>query len=228
MKTVATLLAVLLPSLALAASGEVSFLEGTASRSPKAGGKVALSLKGAVEQGDLVETGPNSRLELALPDKSVVRLGPSSKLRLDEAAFAEDSRSFKATLVLGKAWAKVSSLFGSEKNFEVKTERAVAGVRGTIFRVDTDQSKAVLVRVYAGAVAVAGNNPIPMAQPNKGERKQIAGPQLVSQSQWEKVVGAMMQVKVSAKGEPSEPTKFSEAEESKDTWATWNKARDNG
>lgn len=226
-RLIAILLASLLPGVSFAVSGEVSFVEGKASRTPQGGAKVTLKISGAVEKGDLIETGPGSRLELTLPDKSVVRLGPSSKFKLDEAAFSDTDRDFKATLILGKVWSKVSSVFGSERNFEVRTERAVAGVRGTIFRVDAAKSKAVLVKVYAGTVAVAGQGPVPTGASAKGERVQVAGPQLVSRQQWEKLVSAMMQVRVSAAGVPDEPTRFTEKEEEKDSWSAWNQQRDN-
>ena len=227
--TICTLLAAaLLPATSMAAAGEVSFLEGSATRTPADKGKaVTLAMKGSVEQGDLVETGANGKLEITLGDKSVVRLGPASKLRLEEAAFTDTSRSFKGTLLLGKVWSKVTSVFGSERNFEVKTERAVAGVRGTVFRVDADKTKAVTVKVYDGTVAVAGSQATTSAPAvKKGERVQVAGPSEVSKKDWEKLVGAMMQVKVSALGEPSEPTKLSEADEAKDAWSAWNRQRD--
>src|SRR5690606_28969875 len=94
---------------------------------------------------------------------------------------------------------------GSDAKFEVTTERAVAGVRGTIFRVDAlkatlmanaepDRKKrrvSTVVRVKEGKVAVA--DPRKYAQmlaqgqtvPAKGPRKQVAGPQQVSAEEWE-------------------------------------------
>ncbi|HEY3452841.1 MAG TPA: FecR family protein [Myxococcales bacterium] len=228
--TICTLLAAaLLPATSMAAAGEVSFLEGSATRTPADNKSKAISLamKGTVEQGDLVETGANGKLEITLGDKSVVRLGPASKLKLEEASFTDTSRSFKGTLLLGKVWSKVTSVFGSERNFEVTTERAVAGVRGTVFRVDAEKSKAVTVKVYDGTVAVAGNQAQTSAPaPKKGERVQVAGPKEVTKGEWEKLVGAMMQVKVSAAGVPTEPTKLSEADEAKDAWTAWNRSRD--
>jgi hypothetical protein len=228
MRALAALIpAILAPAVCLAAQGEVTFLEGSASRLPASGPKVALSLESPIDRGDLLETGEGARLEITLPDKSVVRLAPSSRLRLDEAAFSHGGRSVKATLLLGKVWSKVSSVFGSERDFEVRTEHAVAGVRGTIFRVDADKAKAVLVKVYAGTVAVAGPS-APMAQAPKkaAERKQVPGPKQVDRRQWEKLVSAMMQVKVSAAGVPEEPQRFAEADEAQDAFALWNRERD--
>jgi hypothetical protein len=92
--------------------------------------------------------------------------------------------------------------------------------------VDADPSKAVLVKVYAGTVAVAGSSQIPLASPKKGERVQVPGPQQVTRKQWERLVSEMMQIKVNAEGEPGEPTKFAEADEAKDAWAVWNRERD--
>ncbi len=228
MKTVATMVfALLAPAVCVAAQGEVTFLEGGATRLPASGAKVALSLKSAVEQGDLLETGAGARLEVTLPDRSVVRLGPSSRLRLDEAAFSDNGRSVKATLLLGKVWSKVSSVFGEARNFEVRTEHAVAGVRGTIFRVEADKAKAVLVRVYAGTVAVAGpSTPVAEVPKKSAEHKQVPGPKQVNKQQWERLVSAMMQVKVSAAGVPEEPTRFAEADEAQDAFALWNRDRD--
>lgn len=219
------LLAVMLPASALAAVGEVTFLEGSATRAPVKGAKVGLKMKSTVEQGDLIRTGPKSRLEITLADKSVIRLGPSAKLRVDTAQFTDEGRDFKATLLLGKVWSKVTGIFGNDRSFEVRTERAVAGVRGTIFQVNAAKSKAVLVKVYTGTVAVAGSS-MPTAAPPKGERVQVAGPQQVSRQQWEKIVSAMMQVKVGADGVPEDPQRFSEKDEEKDAWARWNRERD--
>jgi hypothetical protein len=219
--------ALLLPAAGFAANGQVSFIEGSATRTAEKGGKVALKDKSEVLQGDLIETQGSGRLELTMPDKSVVRLGPSSKLKLDKTSFSDDGRTFKAKLMLGSIWSKVSSVFGSDKSFEIKTDRAVAGVRGTVFRLDADKTSAVMVKVYAGTVAVAGG-PIPQAggAPEKKERVQVPGPQPVSKKQWEKLVTAMMMVKVAANGEVTEPEKFAEADELKDAWAAWNKQRD--
>jgi hypothetical protein len=226
-------LVVAAPGVASAAAGQVSFLEGKAFRAPggDASKQVALSEGGEVEAGDVISTEAKTRVELTLADQSVVRLGPNTKTQLSEAKFEGGERKFSAKLVLGNAWAKVSTALGADNKFEVTTERAVAGVRGTTFRVDSRKDKSVVVKVFAGAVAVAGSSiPRPLAPEGtaspKGERKQVAGPHQVSKSEWEKLVGAQMKITVAADGRPGEPEKFAEADECQDAWTRWNRERD--
>jgi hypothetical protein len=218
-----------------APAGTITFLSGEASRS--AGGATEkLAVGSAVYQGDLVETQRRTRLELKLSDASVLRLGPLSRVDLDAAAFGAgaDDRKVSAKLRVGNVWASVTKALGGEARFEVKTENAVAGVRGTTFRVDARQDKSVVVRVYSGTVAVAAG-PLPRpghagpaaggaATPGRPERRPVAGPQQVTREQWERIVTGMMQVRVAADGSPSEPERFALAEA--DEWETWNRQRD--
>ena len=54
----------------------------------------------------------------------------------------------------------------------------------------------------------------------------FAGPSQVSREQWEKIVTTMMEVRVSAAGQPEEPRAFALARD--DAWETWNRERDEG
>jgi hypothetical protein len=103
----------------------------------------------------------------------------------------------------------------------------VAGVRGTTFRVDAKHDASALVRVYAGAVAVVGTRtPRPSHEAANAPRKEVPGPSEVSKTQYEKLLGAMMQVKVTSDGELGEPAKFTEKEEARDSWVAFNQQRD--
>ena len=209
-------------------SGSVTFLSGEATR--QAGGKAEKLAPGSlVYQDDLVETGARTRLELKLPDKSVIRLGPQSKLRLTTAVFGKSvaDRTVSASLLVGQIWAKVEKAVGGESRFEVQTGNAVAGVRGTTFRVDARQDQSCVVKVYSGAVAVAaGKVPRPGHAAAAKERRQVPGPQPVSREQWERLVGKMMQLAVSADGSPGEPEAFALAAPDADPWEAWNRERD--
>jgi ferric-dicitrate binding protein FerR (iron transport regulator) len=209
-------------------SALVSFLEGSATSSSGGTGAAApLALNKTVFENDVIETAAGAKLELKLKDGSVIRLGPTSKLQLKSAYFGQaGEKKFSAKLMFGRVWSKVSGLVGGESKFEVETDNAVAGVRGTTFRVDAQTDKSVLVRVYAGAVAMAPGAKIPRPEEKKGQRKQVNGPKQVDKQTWEKIVGKMMQMYVSADGTPGDPTAFTPQDDTGDEWAAWNTERD--
>jgi len=206
-------------------AAQVTFLEGKAGRT-ESGAAVETPIKQGDQllEGDLVATEAKSRIELKLDDNSLLRLGPNARIALTEAQFdgGAQTRKLSVKLFFGNIWAKVTSAVSADQRFAVETENAVAGVRGTTFRVDAHADKSVLVRVYAGAVAVA--RPVGQRTDEKGARLEVAGPAEVSRDQWEKLVGAQMQISVSAKGVPGEPSPFTD--EPADAWAKWNEERD--
>jgi hypothetical protein len=229
------LAALLTPGAALAEAGTVSFVDGQAFRVVGGkGDKVPLEQDQKVEEHDVLITGEKSHLELTLADESLLRLGPVSTAELTVAEFKDQGRKVSAKVTVGHAWAKVSTALGGDSKFEVTTERAVAGVRGTTFRVDAKADKSVVVQVFAGAVAVAGNS-LPTlehaahtapAGAGKPKHVQVGAPKQVTAEAWEKLVGAQMQVKVASDGSVTAPEKFALADECKDPWVAWNKQRD--
>lgn len=138
------------------AAGRVTFLEGEASRTPRGGAAQALAEGGEVRAGDALETAAGSRLEVALADGSVIRLDERSRADLDEVKEASPkSWRVRLSLAAGALWSKVTRRLGSDAAFEVKTERFVAGVRGTEFLVEAADDHQI--QVSAGAVEVGLN-----------------------------------------------------------------------
>lgn len=216
----AVLLGALVPGLALAAIGRVEVLEGTARRTPDQGTALDLKPGSEIEVKDLLTVGPKSNLKLVLNDGSVIMLGAGSELFISQADFeGQERKGFVAKLGLGKFWASVKkALAGSSAKFEVETDRAVAGVRGTQFRVDAAApavkgalSPSTLVQVVEGQVRVTARvrKPTPVAgtPPTKlGERVEVSGPREVSVEEWEEAfieLQANQQVRVS--GELGQP-----------------------
>ncbi len=209
-------------------AGQVTFLTGTAERQPPGGGWLGLSTGSKVMQGDRLRTKDNSRLEAKLKDGSVLRLGSRSELRLDQVSVrSRKQKKISARLFVGRVWAKVTSLFGSSSKFEVSTENAVAGVRGTRFQAARGEDGSTTVKVYDGKVLVS-NKPIYAIEGHtKGKRVQVQGPQEISKQQWQEMVaGAMQVVRVSSGGElgSAEPFKMGEGEDAE--WESWNTQRD--
>ena len=206
----------------------VSALEGKASKSRGTASSSPLSVGTPVGQGDTISTDDEARLELKFSDGSALRIGPRTRMQLTEAHFGGGiaKRKMTARLFFGNIWAKVTSAIQGDEKFAIETENAVAGVRGTTFRVDARTDKSVLVRVYAGAVAVAKNLPIyANGKPGEG-RHEVPGPDEVSREQWEKIVGKQMQIVIAADGTPGEPEPFAEDADKNDAWAKWNQERD--
>jgi len=203
------------PLMALAAVGKVTKVEGEAhrvatsrqTRQPVEGAiPTRLAIGDGIELNDRITVAEKANLKVTLNDGSVVIVGPESTLYIDEASFeGQERKGFGTYLEVGRIWAKVKkAVAGSNAKFEVTTERAVAGVRGTIFRVDalkatlmanSQPSKrrvATVVQVKEGKVAVA--DPRKYAQmlaqgqtvPAKGPRKQVAGPQEIDAEEWER------------------------------------------
>ena len=181
-----------------------------------------LRLGAVLGQGDTIATAEGARLEIRFSDNSLLRLGEKARLELSEAQFAAGvaPRRLSARLFFGKLWAKVTSVLQGDQKFEVETENAVAGVRGTTFRVDANEDKSVRVRVYDGTVAVG------KGAPTGGERREVEGPREVTREQWEKLVGAQMQIFIAADGTAGDPEAFSPDVDKDDAFARWNQERD--
>jgi len=226
---------------------KAAFVKGDVEVGDKADGKFkSLKRNRRVEPGQFVRTGEDARAELQFDDGSVVRIGPASVLHVGQVGFDAKSKevSVETTLVGGKAWANVAKLVGSEAKFKVKTENAVAGVRGTVFRVNIDRDKASVVKVYNGAVAVSNSpffanagaapDPSDAISPIKKDRKLLAkNPfEQVSKKEFEQIVAQMMQVTVRADGSMEKATAFTmdqdKVDEAEAEWVNWNMSCDTG
>lgn len=182
------------PVVALADVGKVSEV-GSASRTGKDGKSEELKVGAAVQLEDSLKA-TKGILKFALNDGSVIALNEGSELKINKAEFEGQERKgdgFLGFLKSGSLWTNVKKAVGGAP-FQVETERAVAGVRGTIFRIDAQElvkgAKVSLVHVQSGIVKVN-----PSAQLKKqmakgikkaGDRKQVPGPQEISADDWEK------------------------------------------
>ncbi len=179
------------PQLAFASVGKVTLVDGAATRVDEKGAAVKLEPGTAIELNDTLKVS-SGHLKIELTDGSEIALDKGGELKIDEAEFqGQDCKSFVGTLKSGSLWTRVKHLLGGAK-YEVKTQRAVAGVRGTIFRVDADTlvlaakgRRTTVVRVIEGAVGVSSKVARAVAKAAPGKRQQVAGPAEISQDQWE-------------------------------------------
>ncbi|MBN9685665.1 MULTISPECIES: FecR family protein [unclassified Corallococcus] len=104
--------------------------------------------------GELVATDDAGRAELALADGSVLFLSPRSAVRLGTLELtAERQRKVLLDLVKGTVETQAAP-GGAGSTFEVRTRGAVAGVRGTRFRVSQQEDGTSRLETLEGKVAL--------------------------------------------------------------------------
>jgi hypothetical protein len=214
----------------------VTMVQGTA-RVYASGSKTGRILKKGdkLKKEHEVKVAEKSRIELRFPDGTIMRLAAKSNLKMSEVAFNKrtDSKNVKVDLATGKLWANVKKLTTSDSSVEVKTSNAVAGVRGTVYRVNVEDDKSAMVKVYDGSVYVA-NPPRDASKPidKATAPHEVSGPHAVappyhevSMEEWTAIVKAMQQITISPQGVPSKPQDFDPKADA-DDWVKWNQERD--
>ncbi len=218
------------------AKATVSYLSGSAIFIKQKGTVVKktknLKKGGFLFAGDRIKTGKNSKIEILLPDKSYIRLAEQTIFEMKSVCFNETSnmRDISLTLIMGKVWAKVSTLFDFKGRFEINTKTAVAGVRGTTYRINAYKDTSAIVKVYKGEVEVKGkkssinnkkaDSPSKVSGPYK-----IEGPKSISLSEWVHIVKSFQEIIISADGSVTKPFRFSTASDT-NQWVKWNSLRD--
>jgi len=194
-----------------------------------------------LKKGDLigkdqeVKVAEKSRLEMRFPDGTVMRLSEKSRLKMNELAFNKktESKNVKVQLSVGKLWATVKKLSTPDSAVEVKTANAVAGVRGTVYRVNVEEDKSAVIKVYDGTVYVA-NPPKDVSKPSDKSLAphQVSGPHEVpppahevTMEEWHVIVKAMQQISITPQGVASKPQDIDPKADA-DDWVKWNQEMD--
>jgi len=195
-----------------------------------AAAEASLAVGDRVLAGDRVRTGKGSRLEIELPDGSFLRFDADTSFTVLAADYRkkEQKRDIRVRMILGKAWAKVSRLLLGRGRFTIETPTAVAGVRGTVYRLNLNRDRSALVKVYDGKVEVRRRTrkaqETGAAAPLKAPHP-VAGPHPVSMEQWVYIVGALQQIDIRPDGTATKPFRF-DIEADLNDWVRWNKMRD--
>jgi len=214
----------------------VVIIQGTARIYAKEATTGLLLKKGdRVTKDQEIAVAERSRIELKFPDGTEMRLSEKSRLKMNELAFNKqtDRKNVKVGLSAGKLWAKVKKLITPDSSVEVITQNAVAGVRGTVYRINVEDDKSAMVKVYDGSVYVSN----PQRNASKPIDKaimphEVSGPHEipkpvheVSMEEWTVIVKAMQQITISPQGVASKPQDFDPKADA-DDWVIWNQERD--
>jgi len=182
-----------------------------------------------IYQGDQIRTEAESRCEITLEEGTIVRMDENSFQQFEKCMIKKTSKEVSLFLSTGKIWLNARKILAKSDSFKVRTNKAVCAIRGTKFRVDTDDDQ-TRISVHKGAVATWSAlfdeaKPEPDASTLKPHP--IAGPHPVSMERWVEIVKAFQQITIDSNG------KYEKKDLDVDTimadqWVRWNMARDDG
>ncbi|MDQ6787985.1 MAG: FecR family protein [Acidobacteriota bacterium] len=133
-----------------------------------------------------LRTGAGQRLEITLKDGSVMRISPNSALEFNPCDETKPGNPIKVKTILGKTWYHITKALGGDNKFEVETERALVGVRGTTFEVSYDPKSTIsTVHVIEGTVSFGdfnGENTIMVTGGQTAQMESDSAPTLVNSS----------------------------------------------
>lgn len=141
-------------------------------RPPKGADTVA-TVGAVLKEGTEIRTGKGGFMTLALPDESRISIPSNSAVslsKLRKTRFTSSPRT-EVSVLEGKVESRVTSLVSNKGRFEVRSPLAVAGVRGTHFRVgvtDTGTASEVLEGGVAVGMAAAKKTKQTLVAAGKG------------------------------------------------------------
>ncbi len=111
-----------------------------------------LSPGDVIYAGDVIYTDDDSEVILSLSDMTTFEMGPNSNIWMN----TEDEKENKFIRFGGKVLANVKKMVETE-SMSVEMSQAVAGIKGTIFVAESDDTTSIL-RVLEGEVELTGKN----------------------------------------------------------------------
>ena len=109
-----------------------------------------------VQQGDRLRTALNARIELEMPDGSVLKINENTVFDVKELKTQEEDKEDRMSFTLwaGNLWASFKKVISGRQTREIESPSAVVAIRGTIIDMDVAGDATTTVRVVEGKVAV--------------------------------------------------------------------------
>lgn len=189
---------------------------------------VAAELRSQVITGDSVRTLVESRSEVQLADRTMLRLDEKSTIQIKE--LLEKKKGLEADISVGEGdvWTSVGNKTG--ERFTVASQVAGASVRGTVFRMSVGEDLVTEIKVYQGRVEVY--NPLAFEKMRAGDsfegpREVLPSFKEVSREEWVYIIGRMQKIQIGPGGKLLAKEKFRKDDEDEmSEWVRWNRKRD--
>jgi len=133
-----------------------------------------------LSEGDQLRTEAGSSAIIKMDDGSMAKIGPLALMTVSSMSSTGKGNKTALDVSIGKTWSRVRKL-SSDSDFTVTTPTAVAGVRGTFFSTEVEQTMDSTFDVFDGSVAVSSmTNPDEAILVESGYRTEVAPNQLPS------------------------------------------------
>lgn len=152
------------------AGGVVSFSKGDVRYYRTEGGEGRPLVVGEpLEEGGRIETGHDGTVEVVFTDGASFTMKPDSTLSLVRSRDKGEELVLRDLfLKAGRVVSRIRKATGREQRYNIRTPAAVAGARGTEFRVSVDEQETTRSEVLAGTVAVEAMHREVMLQDGEG------------------------------------------------------------
>jgi len=160
------LLGLCLPGLLLAAAQQarVAFLRGEVTALDEASGaRRTLARDSRVAPGEVIETGPKALAQIVFPDRSMLYIKASSRVKLEQYRFEGSEGDGSVTEILKGGMRSITGLVGKAKpeKVEYKANNTTIGIRGTALEIRQQRGGDWLVTFDFGAGFIATQGPCP-------------------------------------------------------------------
>lgn len=167
----------------------VAFTSGKEVKLITAKGEIAAAKGVLLQESDKVITGKKSQVDLVLPNKILIRIDQNSTVEMREFAQLEGgAQRDRLMLQRGTVFAKVAKL-DKKSSFAIQTPTLVAGVRGTQFLTEADESGKGKVAVIEGMVGVESQTG-QVQEVSEGEQAEVTATGSVVESKIDEATAA--------------------------------------
>jgi hypothetical protein len=203
---------------ALAQEIRVNILEGEAwvSQAGPNAAEQAIDKGQQLGPGQVIRTQAGAKLELLVPGIGILRLGPSSVLRVTPSPVGRQAGSGSpacAVLVSGNLWAN-ADMGDHQAPMAIATGTCLAKTKNGVFRMTVHPDHTLEVRDYGGTIEVSGVKPPP-----------ASSPKTTAPATWEYQLTLHTKIVVWSNGRATRPFRFV-AEGDLTPWVEWNLQRD--
>ena len=109
-----------------------------------------------IKSGDRIKTLLNSRVEIDMPDGTLIKVNENSIFDVKEIKTIEQDKEDKMSFTLwaGNVWARFKKIVSNRQVRRIDSPSAVVAIRGTILDMNVDNNQSTRVRVFEGSVSV--------------------------------------------------------------------------